>query len=145
MVTTCLDGADVRRCRGLDLDQVRIPTGCLGSFAHQADHPSDQVWIRQLQDQAVGDATGEGERHRTVAGADAIRLREMGCPPPVERRPPSLSVRMLAQQRKRNMGGGSLAKSWRLEPDPAVMALDQAAAGVEPETDAREAGRSHRV
>ena len=63
-----LSRAHMRRRRGLHLHRARRPSGRRLRLAHLAHEPSDQVRIGKLQDHAVRDAAGHGQRHRSVAG-----------------------------------------------------------------------------
>ena len=63
-----VDGPDVRRSGSLDLDLGGVTPGLCGGAAHDADHPPDEVDVGELQDDAVGRASGHAQHHRPVAG-----------------------------------------------------------------------------
>src|SRR5436190_3541304 len=58
--------SDVRRCGAHHRDSALVPTGLPRAITEQADAPSDEARIGELDDRAVGDPPGELESLRPV-------------------------------------------------------------------------------
>src|SRR3989442_2032908 len=59
---------DVRRRGDHHRDGLGIAAGSACPFTEQPDAPADEAWVGELDDRAIGDATGEPEPLGSISG-----------------------------------------------------------------------------